>query len=65
MDIASIGGLALAIIGILAGMMIEGGRDKITSRRSSTLNWSAKPKIRASISPAGCSRCPVGPMHTA
>ena len=25
MDIASIGGLALAIIGILAGMMIEGG----------------------------------------
>ena len=25
MDIASIGGLALALIGILAGMMIEGG----------------------------------------
>ena len=25
MDIASIGGIALAIIGILAGMMVEGG----------------------------------------
>jgi chemotaxis protein MotA len=25
MDIASIGGIALAILGILAGMMVEGG----------------------------------------
>ena len=40
MDIASIGGILLAVIGILAGMMIEGGSiAQITQPTAAMIVW--------------------------